>query len=168
MGIFGSDSKDILRRLDKVEEHFQSCDERTANTLVVEAELTSQIKEMARSFKDYIDREESTMKEYARREEQQGIETKKIMAEIKDDVSEIKQHQITQPKDVVIQLANLREDMSEKYETKENVEEKINRIKSIGKWMWSFIGVIIIASATTFSWLVKFAFDVINMNPMLK
>lgn len=152
MGIFGSDSKDITRRLDKV-------DERTANTLVVEAELTSQIKEIARSFKEYMDREEVTMKDYARREEQQSFETKKIMAEIKTDVSEIKQHQITQPKDVAILLLQQKDDIDKRSNEKFATKTQVTDLKKAGY-------AAILATGGCLVYLLNEVFELVKYTPM--
>ena len=160
MGLFSEDnSKDILRRLDKVEEHFQSCNERTAKALVVEAELTQQLKDVTKFFQDYTTREELAMKERTQKEAIESHEKTNILLKIKDDINSINTELKSQPKDVAILLLQQKDDIdrraNDKFATK-------TQLSNVAKIAWALV----VAVVTYLGYLTNEVFELIKVTPM--
>ena len=139
MCIFCND-KDILRRLEQSEDHVKSCNDRTAKALVVEAELTAEIKDVAKFFQDYTTREELAMKERTQKEAIESHEKTAILLKIKDDINSINTELKSQPKDVAILLLKQKDDMNKQSNDKFATKVQVANISKIGKAAGLFVG----------------------------
>ena len=131
MGLFDSDVK---RRLSRIETHLEKQDQSQAQTQVVEAELSSQIKAMSTSLKEYVAKEEVFMREHTRREEGASKEHLQLLNDIKLDIQGIKNAQDTQPKDVALMLAEHKVVVSKEFDKKiDELEGKFTPVEEYNK-----------------------------------
>ena len=157
--MFGN--KEVLRRLDKVEEHFEKCDARDSKFMVFEAELTAQLKDISTFFKDYTKREEEFMKEHSRREEEAARTNNEILLNIKEDIHGIKSELASQPKDVALLLIQqdekIREHCNDTFATKPDLDKGLNGIRRQAKMIWYAVAVAVAC----------FAYLIDKISPML-
>ena len=136
-------NKDILRRLDAVEAHFRTCDQRDSRSLITEVELASQLQELKNILTSFVHKEETTMKDRDTKDFQAARDTSETLHEIKQDLQAIKVNLASQPKDTAILLAEHKLQIEEKnlqvFATKKDVTSGFNGLRSQAKLLWYII-----------------------------
>lgn len=146
--------KDIIRRLENAEQHILQCDERAAKFLVMEAELSAQLKEMSTFFTEFTKREEGYIKEHAKQEKEVAKENTRILENIKEDIQSIKTDLASHPKDVALQLLQQKEEnkiyCNSTFSTKEELTDGLSSIRRQAKLVW----MVILASLAGTAWVI--------------
>jgi len=145
---------DITRRLENLEEKIQKHDDQTAKSAIVEAELSSQIKELASFLKEFVHKEETFMKEQRNREKDSYLENTKILEKIRSDIHTIKSDLSSQPKDMEVLLLKQKDEIKDycrkTFATNEELTEGLSSIRKQAKLLW----VVIMAGLAGTAWII--------------
>jgi len=145
MDFFNSEEK---RRLDTIERHLERQFDKNSASIIIEAELSGQLKELAKDFKTYVDKESIMDESKAEQEEKTSTIHLKILNEILLDIQKIKQTQKTYPTDVSLMLANYRIESDKvnkqtfaSIEDAEDIEKTLLAIKKQLMYLWTVVAI---------------------------
>ena len=140
-------NSDILRRLDKLDEHIAVCDSREQEFRVCATEITGTIRALNDSLSAHMKAEEKEAKEQA-----------DSLKDIATKLTSIDQQLVAIPKDVDLKLqsteARVKEYIAEEltdYATRNELNNGLNSIRAQAKWIWTTLATVAISAA----WVIE-------------
>lgn len=142
-------SNEIKRRLDKIEAHVQTQDDRDKEFRILAAEMVAGI----RSMNDSLDR-------HMREENDEAKRNTNKLDQISAKLNDIERDLIAIPKDTDLKIQRnqeeLREYISSHYATREDLTEGLNSIRSNAKTIWIVMSGVLACIAWTVSTIIDY------------
>ena len=146
--------KDILRRLDGIENKLKVYEEKNDKLALTEVELSTRLEETMAFFTEYSKRKESMLQERLKEEANASKENLKVLEKIKEDLHKISKELAAQPKETALLLVQQKDDIKSfcynTFSTKTELNDGLSTIRKQAKLLW----VVVTISLASLGWLV--------------